>query len=114
MLTARTALSAEEVEDLRQEYSCGEGIEPGVVNRNLRRAALAGNVAAKKRWLSKLSWTKRRDVLSLEKRADKDPQWGHLQAAFDRLLPFPGLWPSFQVGTLHRILSLRCPEASTR
>ena len=36
----------------------------------------------------------------------------HLQCAFDHLLPFTGFWPALQIGTFHRLLSLRCPEAS--
>ena len=30
--------------------------------------------------------------------------------ALDSLLPFIGLWAVMEISTLHRILSLRCPE----
>ena len=105
-------LGEKEVNELREEYSNAKNSYDGDIFRRLRRAHLAGNTFAKARWLSKLSRTKIRDIDLLEKRAAKDPQTRHLQCAFDHLLPFTGLWPALQIGTFHRLLSLRCPEAS--
>ncbi len=105
-------LGEAEVNELRQEYSNAKNFYDGDIFRHLRRAHLAGDTSAKARWLSRLSKTKIRDISLLEKRAAKDPQTQHLQSALDDLLPFTGLWPALQIGTFHRLLSLRCPEAS--
>ena len=105
-------LGETEVDELRQEYSNAKNFYDGDIFRHLRRAHLAGNTLAKARWLSKLSRTKIRDIDQFEKRAVKDAQTRHLQSALDALLPFTGLWPALQIGTFHRLLALRCPEAS--
>lgn len=31
-------------------------------------------------------------------------------AAFDALLPIPGLWGSMSIGSLNRVLALKCDE----
>ena len=112
--TLMTTLDLDEtqVNELREEYANAKNFYDGDIFRHLRRAHLSGNTFAKARWLSKLSPTKIRDIGLLEKRAMKDPQTQHLQSALDDLLPFTGLWPALQIGTFHRLLSLRCPEAS--
>lgn len=33
-------------------------------------------------------------------------------AAFDALLPIPGLWNSLSIGSLNRVLALKCDEVS--
>jgi len=111
-LIVTAALGQAEVDELREEYSNARNFYDGDIYRHLRRATLVGNLDARKRWLSKLKDTKGRDVCSLEKRAERDPQTRHLQSSLDGLLPFPGLWPALRIGTFHRLLSLRCPEAS--
>lgn len=113
LLTHYPDLGRAERDELRQEYSNAKNFYDGDIYRRLRYAALAGDLAAKGRWQSKLSATKARDVRLLEERAKKDPQTGHLQSSLDDLLPFAGLWPTVELGTFHRILSLRCPEVST-
>lgn len=35
-----------------------------------------------------------------------------LTAAFESLVDIPGLWAKLQLGTLHRLLALRCDEVS--
>ena len=112
MLRVTLDLGETEVNELREEYSNAKNFFDGDIFRHLRRAHLAGNKFAKARWLAKLSRTKIRDIDLLEKRAAKDSQTQHLQCALDDLLPFTGLWPALQIGTFHRLLSLRCPEAS--
>ncbi len=57
-----------------------------------------------------LSWTKRRDLAEMEKRAENDSQMHHLQDSLDALAPLTGLWPTLQLDIFHWILSLRCPE----
>ncbi|PWW77220.1 hypothetical protein C7212DRAFT_181748, partial [Tuber magnatum] len=39
---------------------------------------------------------------------------GALRKAFDNLLHWPGLWPSMRLGTLHRLLTMRCDEEAVR
>ena len=67
-LTSITDLGEAEVNELRQEYSNSINFYDGDIYRHLRCATLAGNMDAKKRWLAKISITKRRDICSLEKR----------------------------------------------
>jgi hypothetical protein len=59
------------------------------------------------KWLARLSSGERRDLKQLQEK------FNPLSQAFDRLLPIIGLWSSFQLGPLHRILTLKCPEVNT-
>lgn len=85
----------------------------GDIFRHLRFATLHSDLAERKKWLARLSITKRRDVLQLEKRANREHETALLLNALDSLLPLPGLWLALKLGTFHRLLSLRCPEVST-
>ncbi|KAL9083484.1 MAG: hypothetical protein Q9165_008511 [Trypethelium subeluteriae] len=86
--------------DLREEYSNARAFCDGDIFRHLRHYQQAGDDARAGRWLARLSKSKFRDVKQL---IDKVKP---LCTAFDRLLPFRGLWASFRIGTLHRILTL--------
>ncbi|KAF2229448.1 hypothetical protein EV356DRAFT_537224 [Viridothelium virens] len=90
--------------DLREEYSNARAFCDGDIFRHLRHYQQIGDNARAGRWLARLSKSKTRDVKQL---IDKDRP---LCTAFDRLLPFTGLWASFRIGTLHRILTLRCED----
>ncbi|PWW72046.1 hypothetical protein C7212DRAFT_38371, partial [Tuber magnatum] len=54
-----------------------------------------------------LSTSKRKDLRQLLPN-------GALRKAFDDLLHWPGLWPSMRLGTLHRLLTMRCDEEAVR
>lgn len=60
--------------------------------------------------MARLSESKRRDVIQLQKMALQSIEMSSLCEAFDRLLPYIGLWSALQLGTFHRLLTLRCPE----
>jgi Protein of unknown function (DUF3723) len=76
----------------------------GTIFRQLRR--WRKNTEVQSIWLGRLSKTKRRDYHQLERQKSLKP----LLEAFDSLLEFEGLWNRFQVGTLHRLLTLKCTE----
>ena len=70
--------------------------------------------AGAQKWLARLSKSKQADVIKLEKMAIRTDAMRKFKQALDSLLPFVGLWSTMEIGTLHRILSLRCPEVSIR
>ena len=95
---------------LAESHANAKNFYDGDIYRHWRRALKDRDKAEEQKWLAMLSETKKRDLLQMEKRTYKDVQMYHLQQGFDALLPFIGLWPALQIGTFHRILSLRCPE----
>jgi hypothetical protein len=54
--------------------------------------------------MARLTEGKRKDLKQLDKNE------ADLKAALDQLLPIIGLWAPLRLGTLHRILPLRCPD----
>lgn len=56
------------------------------------------------KWLARLSLGKQKDIQQLHK------QYKDLSGALDCCLPIIGLWASLEIGTLHRILTMRCHE----
>lgn len=98
---------------LRGETYNAKSFFDGDIYRHLRICQQSGDQSGKKKWLSRLSDVKRRDVLQLEKRAEKCPQTKAFQQKLDGLIPYRGLWPALRIGTFHRLLSLRCPEVGT-
>ena len=95
---------------LRSESQNSKSFFDGDIYRQLRICQQLGDQGGKKKWLSRLSDVKRRDVLQLEKRAEKCLRTNDFQQTLDSLIPYRGLWPALQIGTFHRLLSLRCPE----
>ena len=66
--------------------------------------ARANQFQAEKKWWARLdSKSKRGHLTRLLKNNE-------LAEAFHALLDYPGLWSDFQLGTLHRILPMRCDE----
>jgi len=63
--------------------------------------------------MARLSESKRRDINQLQRMRDKSAEMFKLNEAFDKLLPYIGLWSALQIGTFHRLLTLRCPEVGT-
>ena len=88
----------------------------GDIYCRIRLADLQGQREEKRKWLARLSKSKQRDVIQLEGRAQgpKDPEMRDFSKELDELIPFRGLWPAFQIGTFHRLLSLRCPKVCGR
>lgn len=107
LLSPATRIAIREADNTASHFSDGD------VFRHLRHCQRLQDRGGKKKWLSRLSITKQRDVLQLERRAEKEVETAEFLDAWDDLIPYPGLWPALQLGTLHRLLSLRCPEVSS-
>ena len=97
-------LSHAAVLSLRAEYSHERGFTDGEIYRHLRHFQLNQDVVQAAKWLSRLSDSKRKDLKTFFSNHDA------VRIALDDLLPFTGLWSSFQIGTLKRISSLNCEE----
>jgi hypothetical protein len=80
--------------------------DDGTIFYRLRRCQIEKDNAGVQKWKARFSVSKRRDYAQLQ----RQKKLAGLRAAFDQLMAFPGFWPSLQVGTFHRILTLRCPE----
>lgn len=76
----------------------------GHIFRQIRLHHNTQNTYYEKKWLARLSPGKQRDLKQLI-------EWyPSVTTALDRLLPFLGLWQALQLGTFHRLLSIRCSE----
>lgn len=82
-----------------QQYSDGD------IFRKIRTYHKQGDKKAETKWWARLSRTKQKDLKQLLNKAS-------LADAFDRLTDMPGMWCSFQLGALHRLLTLHCDEVS--
>lgn len=59
------------------------------------------------KWLARLSDSKLDDFKQLREKM------GPVQRAFDNLLPITGLWGlKVKLGSLHRVLLIKCPEVT--
>ena len=96
---------------IREEYSNNLNFCDGDIYRHIRHYNLTGQLSKERRWLARLSESKRRRVEQLQKlaAAEGDPMRS-FRDNLDRLVPFTGLWPALRLGTFHRLLTLRCPE----
>ena len=103
-----TALEDHARRDIQYEYANSRNFCDGEVFQYIRRSNLEGRCNEERKWLARLSEGKRKDLKQLYRRLELKP----LSDAFDRLLPYVGFWPSLQIGTLHRVLNLKCPEVS--
>jgi Protein of unknown function (DUF3723) len=101
-----TGISESMLSYLREKYSNARSFSDGDIYRTLRHYQKNNMKAEARKWLAKLSPSKRRDLKQLHEKA------GPLSEAFDELLPIIGLWSSVQLGAMHRILTLRCTEVS--
>ena len=98
---------------LKEAYSNSKNFCDGDIFRNLRYCQLREDVTGAGKWKARLSESKQADIAQLEKMSKKDHEMAALQDAMDGLLPFQGLWAPLELGVLHRVLTLRCPEVST-
>ena len=80
----------------------------GDIFRGYLQADMGRQPLKAKEWLLRLSDNNRKRIRQL-----KQPVERNLLAAFLELLPYAALWTSFQVGTLNRILPMRCREVSS-
>ncbi|GAB7336289.1 hypothetical protein MBLNU13_g09039t1 [Cladosporium sp. NU13] len=89
-------------ESMIQQYTNELRFSDGDIFRFYRRAQQANDQKAVNKWLARLSASKKRNLMQLEK-ADH----GRLIAALDALMPFVGLWQGFQLGAMNRIMPMR-------
>lgn len=92
--------------DLYESFKNEQHYSDGVIFRNIRKYAKQNNTEVERKWWARLTSSKARDLGQLLK-VDM------LRVGFDRLVDFSGLWPPIQLGTLHRLHCLRCPEVWT-
>ncbi|KAA8642578.1 uncharacterized protein ATNIH1004_011523 [Aspergillus tanneri] len=88
---------------LVDEYSNEKAPSDGEVYRKIRQYQQEANSRFEKLWKCRISSNKNSRLDQLSSRTD-------LRAAFDALLPIPGLWNGMSIGSLHRVLALKCRE----
>lgn len=75
--------------------------------RRIRQYQHEHNARFQKRWWSRLSENKAKRLRQLT-----SPDHVDLCSAFDALLAIPGLWNGMRLGSLNRVLALKCDEVS--
>ncbi|KAK3672623.1 hypothetical protein LTR78_007435 [Recurvomyces mirabilis] len=98
-----SAFPRQEQTVLAEEYRNEQAFSDGEIFHKIRTYHHEGSKAAEGRWWARLSQTKRKDLRQLL----KDTRFAD---AFDALLPWPGLWATIRLGSLHRLLTLKCDE----
>lgn len=78
----------------------------GEIFWKIRHYQRCGDEDAENSWWAYLDHSKPKDLRQLMKKPK-------LISAFDDLLDMPGLWATIQLGTLHRLLTMKCDEVST-
>lgn len=89
---------------LIEEYANERKPHDGEIYRKIRQYQLEGNVQFVERWKLRLSsQNKLKRLQQLSARVE-------VREAFDALLPITGLWAGLNIGSLHRMLALKCDE----
>ncbi|KAF7594883.1 hypothetical protein BBP40_007917 [Aspergillus hancockii] len=99
-------LTCEARRRLREGDSSSREFSDGEIYRNVRHYQKQGDHRAAGEWLARWSESKCREFRQLHK-AEKNIHHA-FRDSLDDLLPFPGLWPHWQMGT--HLLRMRCPE----
>ncbi|KAI2889407.1 hypothetical protein CBS63078_10207 [Aspergillus niger] len=88
---------------LLDEYSNETPPSDGEVYRKIRQYSNEHNARFRKRWWSRLSPNKERRLKAL---------WRHeeFRDAFDKLLVIPGIWGGMRIGSLSKLMALKCDE----
>ena len=103
----RTDISHDLRNTLIDEYANEKSPSDGEVYRKIRQYQHEHNAPFQKRWWSRLSDNKAKRLRQL-----MSPDNVDICASFDALLPIPGLWSGMAIGSLHRVLALKCDEVS--
>ena len=103
-------LSFSTLKVIRNESQNDKSFFDDEIYRHIRMCQQVSDPRDKKSWLSRLSDVKRRDVLQLEKRAEKCIKIKDFERSLNSLILYRGLWPALQLETFHRLLALRCSE----
>jgi len=96
-------LSADASRKLIEGYANTQRFSDGEIFWKIRFYNRACDTRAEQKWWARLTETKRKDLKQLL----KHNAFAH---AFDNLLEMPGLWQPIKLGTLHRLLVLKCHE----
>jgi hypothetical protein len=88
---------------LNEEYLNEKSPSDGEIFYKIRHYNLANDEANELKWWARLTETKRKDLKQLM----RDTRYA---SAFDSMLPWPGLWAPVKLGSLHRLLCLKCDE----
>ncbi|KAL1629899.1 hypothetical protein SLS56_005169 [Neofusicoccum ribis] len=75
----------------------------GEIFRKIRLYHRKNDHGSEQKWWARLTATKQKDLRQLLRNSA-------LTHAFDSLIDMPGLWYPVKLGTLHRLLTLRCDE----
>ena len=86
-----------------EEYKNEQAYSDGEIVRKIRLYHRKRDDVGEQRWWARLSNTKRKDLRQLL----RDAQYA---LAFDTMLPWPGLWSPIRLGSLHRLLTMKCDE----
>ncbi|ODM24144.1 hypothetical protein SI65_01734 [Aspergillus cristatus] len=91
---------------LVDEYANEKQPSDGEVYRKIRQYQHEHNAHFQKRWWSRLSDNKAKRLRQLI----SSPDNVDLCAAFDRLLAIPGLWNGMSLGSLNKVMAMKCDE----
>ncbi|KAK4982611.1 hypothetical protein LTR50_007666 [Elasticomyces elasticus] len=92
---------------ISEDYLNEQPYSDGEIFWKIRHYHQSGDDRVEKKWWTRLSPTKRKDLTQLL----KDERYAQ---AFDALLEWPGLWAPIKLGTLHRLSTLKCDEELLR
>ncbi|KAI9768256.1 MAG: hypothetical protein M1840_005086 [Geoglossum simile] len=99
----KKGISEDTIAYIRDEYSNSRKPPDGDIYRQVRAYQSRSDKSGELKFLARLSPNKRKAMKQLQKR-----DW--LANALDKLLPYHGLWPALQLGSIPTILSWKCPE----
>lgn len=86
---------------LIEEYKNELQFSDGDIFRYYRQAQKSHNERSMRQWESRLSESKLRNLLQIEK-----AHHGSIAEALDALLPLPGIWQDFHLGSFNRVLPM--------
>lgn len=94
----------------RNEFNNSKNYFDDDVYRNLRLYHQFDDVFDRKKWLSKFSDMKRRDVFQLKKKIEKCIRIKNFQQKLNNFIVYRKFWFVLQFEIFHRLLSLKCFE----
>ena len=97
---------------IREKYFNFRNFSDDDIFQNLCHHQMHNNKQEASKWMARLSDSKQRDVIQLQKMALQSTAMGALSETLNNLLSYIGLWSALQLGTFHWLLTLRCPEIS--
>ena len=90
---------------IAEEFDNEQAHRDGEIFRKIRYYCSKKDIQGENKWWARLSDTKRKDLRQLL----KDERYAK---AFDSMLPWQGMWMTVKLGSLHRLLTMKCDEVS--